>query len=181
MNGGRHLVHLDVAGDMAGAWQKTGIMLASRLQPAGDGGDVVELPDLKGGADGETTAAQRNTHRRQKSAEVGVDKVPFSAENDKLAGLVSGNQERYAELLKERREVAGVDAAQGRRFRLRRSWFGCSHESLSAMRQESRYEGESAADSFGWHHVFETVVQSSCQTVPSAAQLHANATQHVYL
>ncbi len=52
-----HLVDQDVAGDVAGARQKAGVVAAGGLQASGDIGNVAELPDLDGGADGEPGTA----------------------------------------------------------------------------------------------------------------------------
>jgi hypothetical protein len=93
-------VDQDVARDVAGAWQEAGVVPAGGLQAAGDAGDVAELPDLKGGADGEPGAAvgQGQAHWRWEGAVVGVEVVGLVADHHQLAGLVSGDQKRRAQL-----------------------------------------------------------------------------------
>ena len=108
---------LDVARNVAGAGQVAGVVSPLRLEPGGDVGDVAELPDLDGGADGQAVGrgAQGHAHRRLEGAEVGVHRPVLLADDDELAGLVGRDQQRDAELIEEGGEVDGMDAAERRR------------------------------------------------------------------
>ena len=90
-----HLVNEDVAGDVAGARQKAGVVPAGGFQAAGDVGDVAELPDLNGGAHGELGAAvgKSQAHRGLERAVVRVEVVPLVADHNQFAGLVGGDQQ----------------------------------------------------------------------------------------
>ena len=119
-----HLVDQDVAGDVAGARQVAGVVRAGGLQAAGDVGDVAELPDLDGGADGEPGAAvgQGQAHRGLERAVVGVEAAPLVADHHELAGLIGGDQQRRAELPQQGGEVRRMCGAQ--RSRVLRSGEG---------------------------------------------------------
>jgi hypothetical protein len=106
-------VDLDVAGDVARPRQEAGVVPAGRFELGGHGRDVGEFPDLDPGADGQPVTGQGHAHRRREAAEVGVEVIPLIANQHEPARLVSRDQERRAELPQQRREVAGVDGAQG--------------------------------------------------------------------
>ena len=103
---------LDVARDVAGSRQEAGVVPAGGLEPGGDGRDVDILPDLDRGADGQAVTGQGHAHGGLEDAEVGVEVVPFVADQDQLAGLIGGDQERTAELPQQGGEVRRVDGAQ---------------------------------------------------------------------
>ena len=105
---------LDIARDVAGAGQETGIVPAGRVELGGNSRNVHELPDLDLGADGQPVTGQSHAHRRLEGAEVGVEVAPLVADEHELAGLIGGHQERRAELPQERGEVRRVDGPQRR-------------------------------------------------------------------
>ncbi len=107
-----HLVDLDVAGDVAGAGQKAGVMAAGRLELGRDGRDVHVLPDLDRRADRQPIVEQCQSHRCLKGAEVGIEVFPLVADHHQLARLVGGDQERGAQASKQCRKIGSVHGPQ---------------------------------------------------------------------
>ena len=105
---------LDVAGDVAGAGQEAGVVRPLGLEPGGDIGDVAELPDLDGGANGQAVGrgGQGQTHRRLERAEVGVHRPVLLADDDELAGLVGRHQQRDPPLAEQARQVRRMAGAE---------------------------------------------------------------------
>jgi hypothetical protein len=86
-------VDLHIAGAVGEARQEAGVVFALRLQAAGHGRDVVVLPDLRSGADGEAVASNGQAHWFAEGAEVGVERVALGAQHDQFTRLVRGNQD----------------------------------------------------------------------------------------
>jgi len=105
-------VDLDVAGAVAQAGQETGVVPAPGLQPSADRRDVVILPDLQGGADGQPVAGAGQAHRLAEAAEVRVERSAVGAEHHQLARLVGGDEDRQAQFVEQGGETRGVYAAQ---------------------------------------------------------------------
>ena len=93
-----HLVNLHVAGDVAGARQEAGVMLAGRVELAGHGRNVVELQDFQGRADGQPLAVAGQAHRLVEAAEVRIDDAPVGPQHHQLAGLVGRHQQGNAQV-----------------------------------------------------------------------------------
>src|SRR5262249_38527321 len=98
------LVYADVTGHVSGRGQKTGVVLAGRLQPPGGVGLVVERLDRVGGADGQPAVIDGQAHRRAEGAEVSVERpADFGPQDYELAGLISRDEYAGTQLRQQRR------------------------------------------------------------------------------
>jgi len=110
-----HLVDLHVARDVARARQEAGVVPPGRLELGRGRGNVVKFPDLEARAERQPVARDGKPHRAREAAEVRVQALALGPDDDQLARLVGGHQQRDAELIEEGGEVGGMDAAERRR------------------------------------------------------------------
>ena len=80
-------------------------MRACGFQPGRHRRDIVELPDLPEGANGQLVARQGQAHGGLEVAEVGVQLALVIANHQHLLRLVGGDEQRGPQLLKQAWEV----------------------------------------------------------------------------
>jgi hypothetical protein len=86
-------MHADVAGDVAGARQVAGVVLASRLDPWGDVGGVAQEPDLVARAQGQPARVHGEAHGSLEGAYQRGEPTPDRPDDQQLVGLVGAHQE----------------------------------------------------------------------------------------
>ena len=92
-------MNLNVARHVTRARQVTGIVFAGEIEFGRDCWDIGVFPDLDGGADGETAAAlDRQAHVGVYGEErkCRIEMILLAADENELAGLIGGNQQRCA-------------------------------------------------------------------------------------
>ena len=89
----------------------------------GDSRNVVELPDLPLGADGQSVSGQGQSHGTRQVTEMRVERPALGPEHDDFTRLICRDQHRGAQCFEQRREAGCVDAAQRRCGRLRNRLF----------------------------------------------------------
>jgi hypothetical protein len=137
--GPRHLVNVDVAGEVDAAQCVTRIVPAGRFEPGGGTGHVVVLPHGVRATDGETAALLAQPHRSIEGAEMRVQRnrrpgvVParaVRANEDHAAGLIGRDEQAAVQASQDPGEVARVHT--GERVRSRDSGVTVSHARLEA-------------------------------------------------
>jgi len=104
----RHLVPVDVLGDMAGAGQVTGVVSPRRFDLGSHAGRAAEKPHLAASADRDPVAMDRDPHGLLEIVKRQRQPVFVRTEHHELARLVGGYQHRDPLLRQNSRELASV-------------------------------------------------------------------------
>ena len=110
----RHLVNVDVAGDVVLAIDIDRVMSPGRLEALGDGRDVAKLPDAGFRSDQQPVATDGEPHRLGEMRKMRVDGGAIRAHRDEVAALVVGDEQRGVEEPKDLRQIVRVHAREAR-------------------------------------------------------------------
>ena len=109
----RHLVDVDIAGDVDLAGDVAGVVLALWLQLGSHNGHVSVIPDGVLSPHRQARPVHGDAHRLLQGAKVGVDRAAIVAHEDDFARLVGADDQGDAEMVEDSGQVGGVDRTEG--------------------------------------------------------------------
>src|SRR5207249_2888002 len=108
-----------IAGNVARPRQKTGVVLAGRLDPRGNVWGIPQQPHLLACADRQPPRIDGESHRLVERTNERGESWAIGPYRQQLVGLVGADQERRAQLVQQRDEAVGLSIVKRDRLRRR--------------------------------------------------------------
>src|SRR5262245_29990915 len=112
-------MYADIPRDMARAREEAGIVLACRFDAGSNVGGVAQEPYFLPRAEGQPGPVHGQPHRLIKSTDQRGQSIAAGPHREQLIALIGADQERSAELTKQRDEAVGLRVLKGDWFRRR--------------------------------------------------------------